>query len=88
MRPFDLKYALDLMGTEPALREEMDRAWCVTSLILVGDRVLADGYYTARLSCAPTVAARWKGLAALRRGGRALRPECGASAGQLRAEVA
>ena len=44
-RPFDLKYALDLIGTEPALRDEMDRAWCVSSLVLLGDRLLAEGYY-------------------------------------------
>lgn len=44
-RPFDLKYALDLMGTEPALRDEMDRAWCVSSLVLLGDRLLAEGYF-------------------------------------------
>lgn len=44
-RPFDLKYALDLMGSAPSLREEMDRAWCVSSLVLLGDRLLAEGYY-------------------------------------------
>lgn len=44
-RPFDLKYALDLMGTEPTLRDEMDRAWCVSSLVLLGDRLSAEGYY-------------------------------------------
>ena len=33
------------MGTEPALRDEMDRAWCVSSLVLLGDRLLAEGYY-------------------------------------------
>ncbi|MBM6402171.1 hypothetical protein [Phycicoccus sonneratiae] len=33
------------MGAEPALRDEMDRAWCVSSLVLLGDRLLAEGYY-------------------------------------------
>ena len=33
------------MGTEPALRDEMDRAWCVASLVLLGDRLLAEGYF-------------------------------------------
>ncbi|MGA8047403.1 MAG: hypothetical protein WCA30_14175 [Dermatophilaceae bacterium] len=44
-RPFNLKYALDLMGSEPTLRAEMDRAWCVSSLVLLGDRLAADNYY-------------------------------------------
>lgn len=44
-RPFDLKYALDLVGSEPALRDELDRAWCVSSLILLGDRLAMENYY-------------------------------------------
>jgi len=44
-RPFDLKYVLELMSSEPALRDEMDRAWCVSSLILLGDRLAAENYY-------------------------------------------
>lgn len=44
-RPFDPKYVLDLMGSEPALRDAMDRAWCVSSLVLLGDRLAAESYY-------------------------------------------
>ena len=44
-RPFDLPYVLDLMGSEPVLRDELDRAWCVSSLILLGDRLVAGNYY-------------------------------------------
>jgi len=33
------------MGSEPALRDELDRAWCVSSLILLSDRLAAEGYY-------------------------------------------
>ncbi|GAB4064968.1 hypothetical protein GCM10028777_13060 [Angustibacter speluncae] len=44
-RPFDLQYALELVTTEPTLRGEMDRAWCVSSLVLLGDRLAAEGYY-------------------------------------------
>lgn len=43
-RPFDLRYVLDLMGSEPTLRAEMDRAWCVSSLVLLGDRLAAENY--------------------------------------------
>lgn len=44
-RSFDLQYALGLVGSEPAMRDEMDRAWCVSSLVLLGDRLSAEGYY-------------------------------------------
>src|SRR5690606_13574871 len=44
-RPFDLAYVLDLMRAEPALRDEMDRSWCVSSLIVLGDRLAAEDYH-------------------------------------------
>ena len=44
-RPYDLSHVLNLMATEPTLREEMDRAWCVSSLVLLGDQLSVEGYY-------------------------------------------
>lgn len=45
IRPFDLAYVLDLVATDPTLRDEMDRAWCVSSLLLLGDRLAVNGYF-------------------------------------------
>lgn len=44
-RDFDLHYALDLMRSDPGLRGEMDRAWCVSSLLLLGDQLATAGYF-------------------------------------------
>ncbi len=44
-RLFDLPSVLDLMRSDPGLRDEMDRAWCVSSLILLGDRLAEEGYF-------------------------------------------
>lgn len=44
-RPFDLNYVLELMRSDPALRAEMDRGWCVSSLVVLVDQLAADGYY-------------------------------------------
>lgn len=44
-RPFDLDYVLELMRSDPALRAEMDRGWCVSSLIVLGDHLAADAYF-------------------------------------------
>jgi hypothetical protein len=41
---FESAYVLDLMRSEPDLRAEMDRAWCVSSLILLGDCLAAENY--------------------------------------------
>lgn len=44
-RPFDLQYVLKLMRTDSALRDEMDTGWCISSLISLGDRLAAGGYF-------------------------------------------
>lgn len=44
-RSFDLAYVLDQMRAHPVLRTELDRAWCVSSLILLGDRLAAEDYF-------------------------------------------
>lgn len=44
-RGFDLRYVVDLMRSDQGLRDEMDRAWCVSSLILLGDQLAAANYF-------------------------------------------
>lgn len=44
-RAFDWHYALDLANSDPDVRGEMDRAWCVSSLILLGDRLGERDYF-------------------------------------------
>ncbi|HET7690511.1 MAG TPA: hypothetical protein VFK41_09040 [Nocardioidaceae bacterium] len=44
-RPFDLRHVIELMRNEPALSDELDRAWCVSSLMLLGDSLSAENYF-------------------------------------------
>ena len=44
-RPYDLAYLMEFLRSDPELRLEMDRAWCVSSLILLADRLAEDNYF-------------------------------------------
>jgi hypothetical protein len=44
-RPFYWHYALEQAETDPGLRDLMDRAWCTSSLILLGDRLADEDYF-------------------------------------------
>lgn len=44
-RPFYWHYALEQAETDSTLRELLDRAWCISSLILLGDRLAEDDYF-------------------------------------------
>jgi hypothetical protein len=45
VRPYDLTYVMGLLQSDAELRDELDRAWCVSSLILLGDRLAAEDYF-------------------------------------------
>jgi hypothetical protein len=45
MRNYDLAHVIGLLQSDPELRSEMDRSWCVSSLILLGDRLAVEGYF-------------------------------------------
>jgi len=44
-RAFDLAYVRDQMRSHPTLRIELDRAWCASSLVMLGDRLAAEDYF-------------------------------------------
>lgn len=45
MRNYDLTYVMGLLRTDPELRSARDRSWCVSALILLGDRLAEEGYF-------------------------------------------
>lgn len=44
-RRYDLTYVMELLQSDHDLRTELDQAWCVSSLVLLGDRLAAENYF-------------------------------------------
>lgn len=44
-RRYDLTYVMKLVQSDHDLRTELDQAWCVSSLIMLGDRLAAESYF-------------------------------------------
>lgn len=42
---YDWSYAVDAARTDTVLRQELDRAWLVNALVVLGDRLAAEGYF-------------------------------------------
>lgn len=44
-RPFLWGYALEQVDSDPTLQQLMDQAWCISSLIILGDRLAGEEYF-------------------------------------------